>query len=353
MSEARKAVHELIDTLKELDSRFLDGPAAITDEQTVLEGLKWMFTILQIGLDVYVLGDDQNPQFVDIAGPGSNKKWGGDNSDAFYQHAPVDGSRTYRVRGRRGDAVYLSLTVYGGPKDGRYSDRIVSMINDRELDIAPDGTFEITLSPDQQPGNWLPLAPDAVAAVTRDYLADPTTGRRAEWRIEAVDPPQRWRNDDADLAKRFRAARTWIETQTPMGSALMSGTPNQTSEPYPVAKVTRGWAAGDACYAMGSFDLAPGEAMYIDGASPDCAFWNVCLWNAFMQTFNYKYERVTLNGEQAVYNDDGSWTIVIAHEDPGHPNWISTAGHRRGAIFFRWFLASELPKQPSVRVVRQ
>src|SRR5437870_2416401 len=52
--------------------RFLES---IDDEQTALEGLKWMFTILQIGLDVYVLGDDQNPQFVDIAGPGSNKSY--------------------------------------------------------------------------------------------------------------------------------------------------------------------------------------------------------------------------------------------------------------------------------------
>ena len=43
-------------------------------------------------------------------------------------------ARTYRVRGRIGDAVYLSLTVYGGPDDGRYSERIVGTVNNRDLD---------------------------------------------------------------------------------------------------------------------------------------------------------------------------------------------------------------------------
>ena len=40
-----------------------------------------------------------------------------------------------------GDADYLSLTVYGGPDDGRYSERIVGTVNNRTLDIAEDGSF--------------------------------------------------------------------------------------------------------------------------------------------------------------------------------------------------------------------
>ena len=47
-----------------------------------------------------------------------------------------------------------------------------------------------------------------------------------------------------------------------------------------------------------------------------------------------------------------SWTLVIAAQDPGHPNWLSTAGHRKGVIFFRWFLADELPPNPVAIVER-
>ena len=38
------------------------------------------------------------------------------------------------------------------------------------------------------------------------------------------------------------------------------------------------------------------EALVIEGRSPPCAFWNVCLWNQFLHTYDYAYERVTLNG---------------------------------------------------------
>jgi hypothetical protein len=61
---------------------------------------------------------------------------------------------------------------------------------------------------------------------------------------------------------------------------------------------------------------------------------------------------VTLNGSQAAYEPDGSWRVVLSHRDPGHANWISTAGHRRGLIWFRWFLPESTPARPSTRVVR-
>ncbi|MCU1463992.1 MAG: hypothetical protein JWO37_4067 [Acidimicrobiales bacterium] len=342
-----QAFHELLDELHGLEKKFTASPNGPLDEQAMLEGYKWAFSILQVAFDAHVWADTGRPRFVDIVGP--YKKWGGDNADAFYQYAPIDPTRTYRVRGRVGDAVYLSLTVYGGPDDGRYSTRIVGTRNDRDLDIAPDGTFELVLSPEPHEGAWIALEPDAVCAVTRDYLEDPDHGRRAEWAIEADDPPATYRIDDADLARRFRAARTWVNEQSQM-VPIGLGTPNAVDEPYPVPAQTFGWAAGDAAYAMGSFDLADDEVLVIEGRSPECAFWNLCLWNQFLHTYNYEYERVTINGSQVEYEDDGSWTIVVAHRDPGHPNWVSTQGHRRGRIWFRWFLPSATPARPTTRV---
>jgi hypothetical protein len=90
----------------------------------------------------------------------------------------------------------------------------------------------------------------------------------------------------------------------------------------------------------------------IEGRSPKSAFWNACLWNQFLHTYNYDYERVTINGGQVSYEPDGSWRIVVAHRDPGHPNWVSTAGHPRGRIWFRWFYPAETPKRPTTRVVK-
>jgi hypothetical protein len=346
--ETSSVFRELLDEVGGLEAKLFEGPNAPTDDQSVLEGYKWIFSILQVAFDVYVWADKARPRFVDIVGP--YKKWGGDNADAYYQFAPIDPSRTYRVRGRRGDAVYLSLTVYGGPDDGRYSERIVGTVNDRMLEVDDDGAFEITLSPNRHEGAWLKLEPDSVCAITRDYLIDPVDGRRVEWHIEAVDPPPTYREDDADLARRFRAALTWLREQAQI-VPLALGEPNSVDEPYPVPEVTYGWAAGDAAYAMGSFALADDEALVIEGRSPECAFWNMCLWNQFLHTYNYEYERVTINGGQVRYEPDGSWTIVVAHHDPGHPNWVSTSGHPRGRIWFRWFYPSETPIRPTTKVV--
>jgi hypothetical protein len=345
------AFRELLEEARLLERKLHEGPNTPLDDQGVLEGYRWIFSILQVAMDVYVWADAARPRFVDIVGP--YKKWGGDNADAFYQFAPIDPARTYRVRGRRGDAVYLSLTVYGGPDDGRYSERIVGTVNDRTLEIAPDGTFEVVLSaePPSDGKNWLKLEPDAVAAITRDYLVDPKRGRRVEWSIEADDPPATHREDDADLARRFRAALTWLREQAGM-VPLPLGEPNTVDAPYPVPEHTYGWQAGDAAYAFGSFALADDEALVIEGRSPACAFWNVCLWNQFLHTYNYDYERVTINGGQVRYEDDGSWRIVVAQSDPGHPNWVSTAGHPRGRIWFRWFYPEATPEQPATRVVK-
>jgi hypothetical protein len=113
------------------------------------------------------------------------------------------------------DAIYLSLSVYGGPDDGRYSERIVGSLNDREMSADPDGSFEIALSPEEHPGNWIRLEPDAVCAITRDYLEAPKRGRRASWQIQAVDPPASYRQEDADLARRFRAVASGFDGSFP------------------------------------------------------------------------------------------------------------------------------------------
>jgi hypothetical protein len=341
--ETTQAFNDLVAEVAELDKSFegLDTPS-------VLEGYRWIFSILQVAFDAYVWADTERPRFVDIVGP--YKKWGGDNPDAFYQYAPIDPSRTYRVRGRRGDAVYLSLTVYGGPDDGRYSERIVGTINDRDLTFDADGSFEIVLSPSRHDGAWLKLEPDSVCAITRDYVTEPFRDRRTEWYIESEDPAPTKRDDDADLARRFRAARTWVKEQAQI-VPIAFGEPNTVDPPYPVPQKTFGWAAGDAAYAMGRFELGPDEALELAGSSPECAFWNMVLWNPFLHSYDYAYERVAINGGQVSYEDDGSWKIVIARRDTGHPNWVSTAGHPKGLIWFRWFLPTKTPEPISASVV--
>jgi hypothetical protein len=68
---------------------------------------------------------------------------------------------------------------------------------------------------------------------------------------------------------------------------------------------------------------------------------NVAIWNHQMQTPPYLGRRVSLNRRQVTCEKDGSFVIVLAHKDPGMPNWIDTAGLATGMIFWRFLLPEE------------
>ena len=346
LSDLSQAFGSLLDEVRAVEQRLLSADPPL-EEADVLDGYRWALSLLRVASEAYIWGDADKPILVDVIGP--YLKWGGDNSDAFYQLAPIDPSRSYRVTGNRGDAVYLSMTVYGGPDDGRYSDRIIDTINDRDLAPDPDGNFEFIISSQEQQGNWLKLEPDAVFVLTRDYLTDPGTDRRVQWKIEALEDTGRRPDSRADLSRRMRAARTWIREQAAMAPVRLPA--NVLQEPYPVPSRTVGWAAGDAAYSMGAYELQPGQALVIEGTSPECVFWNLCLWNPFLHTYDYTRERVTINGAHVSYAPDGSWQIVISETEPGHPNWVSTAGRSKGLIWLRWFLPEATPDPLNCRVV--
>src|SRR5258708_39615738 len=102
---------------------------------------------------------------------------------------------------------------------------------------------------------------------------------------------------------------------------------------------------------MGALELAEDQALIIRGRSPECVFWNMCLWNPLLHTYNYDYERVTINGAQVAYEPDGSWTLVVAARRPAPPHWVSTAGHPRRRLPVPRVLPPPTPERPPVSVL--
>ena len=347
--ETTSAFSALLDVMREFEATLIEGDRAVEQDVSVIEGYRWIFTMVQVAFDCFVWADKDRPFFVDIVG--RYKKWGGDNVDAYYQYAALDPRRTYRVHLDAGGAAYLSLSVYEGPDDGQPAEGITGSLHLGEMEANADGSYDIVLSVEKHAGNWIELSPTSNAAITRDYLGDPVHDKRAVWTIEADDPPETITVTDADMANRFRSAINWLKSQGDIIPIAPLGEPNEMMEPLPVGAITYGWGASDASYGMGNFELEEDEALVIEGTSPECPFWNLCIWNEFLHTYNYDYEQVSINGHQVAYNEDGSWTIVISETDPGHPNWIRTQGHRSGVLWARWFLPEETPEQPTTRVV--
>jgi hypothetical protein len=349
-TETGRAYRALLDLLRDADQTFLAGPRAEMDALGVAEGYRHLTHLLGYAFDLYLEGDPDRPAFTPLAAP--TRKILGDNVDSLYHFAPLRGDRRYRIRGWRGNEVYLAFCVYGGKPDGAWSERVVANVSQRDLTCGPDGSFEIVLAPDAQAPNAVRLADDAVCVISRQYFTDRSAARPAAFGIEALDriggPPPL---DDTLLARRLRAVATFVRETiqfTPLPGSLP---PNLLGPPMPWNPQMPGWGTPDNIYSLGLFRLAPEEALVIEGRSPPCTYWGAQVWNRYMQSLDYRYHRVSLNHAQVALEPDGSFRIAVAHRDPGLPNWIETAGHREGVVFCRWLQAEGLPEQPSSHVV--
>ena len=73
------------------------------------------------------------------------------------------------------------------------------------------------------------------------------------------------------------------------------------------------------------------------------------------ESLDYANRQTSLTADQARLSSDGAYHYVIAHRDPGVPNWLDTEGFERGVIMMRFDGMSEsrMPpgKEPSAILV--
>ena len=99
-----------------------------------------------------------------------------------------------------------------------------------------------------------------------------------------------------------------------------------------------GFAAVDNTYAQTVVKLAPEEALVVRGRFPKCRFASVVLWNRHLQTLDYLNRTNSFNRKQVQLEEDGSFKIVVAHQDPGLPNWLDLEGRSESTMFWRFLL---------------
>ncbi len=360
-TKSRAAFRELLAVLREADERWLSEEWGMADAGSVSDGHRALLHILEGALSTHFESDPLHSQFRRIVTP--TRKMTGDNPDAVYFEAPVDPTRTYRVRGNVADAVYTSITVEAGAEEGKYATRTAGVINDMQFDVDRAGNYELTLGGPALDRNWLALPPDAARLTTRHYYetpepvaCDPTLVIPLS--IELVDPvgpPPTW--DDARIAAGIQRVINYVRGKTvdaPKPGEIrpdwVSTVPNVFNQPEVPGDLA--FSAFDAAYAMAPYVLGPDEALVITSTWPKCRFANVVLWNRFLQTYDYVNRPVARNRSNTMLEPDGSWRMVVAHEDPGVANWIDTEGRPFGIVYWRWFLPEGDVPTPQTEVVR-
>ena len=361
MQQSREAFVELLDTLREAADRYAGAEWGVTTDDDVAGALRLVAHLLEGGLSGHFEDDPSAPVFRQIVT--STRKSLGDNADAIYFDAAVSARHGYRIRGRTAGAVYVSFTVEAGAADGGFPERTAGVLNDTQFDVDADGRFEIYLGGPERARNWMPLASDASRVTSRHYWEQERSPAIPPIPDVALDievvgdvapplPPS-----DASVAAGFRRVARYVRSrsleQTKPGEgnqpAFVSREPHVF--PKPVTPGDHALAAFDAAYSMAPYVLGPDEALVIHARWPKCRCANVSLWNRFLQTYDYAHRSVSLNRAQTRLDGDGAFTLVIAHRDPGVPNWLDTEGRPFGMVFWRYFLPEGDIDTPRAEVV--
>ena len=113
-------------------------------------------------------------------------------------------------------------------------------------------------------------------------------------------------------------------------------------------------AGGDPniTYYHSHWALGPDEALVIDAQPPECEHWNFQLNNYWLESLDYRYYTIHTNKHLATYRPDGSVRIVVAHEDPGVPNWLDTEGRDNGIVYWRFLMPEGEMAPMQTRVVK-
>lgn len=319
------------------------------------EGLRYLGRLLRAGLVSF--SESTGPRHPRFRAMPELVKMGLDNPDNYYLSAGIDAKYRYRIRGRRGSIHYMSFAAQSQNFAAR--DRIsggAGHLNDSEVAMDADGSFEIIASQKQEPGNWLRTAPDTKQILLRQTFLHRERETPVEVEIECLDaegpppPLDPARVPSALMGSALYAIgcaqwfADWVVSFRDEAPVNAFHLPDEESH-------RRMGGDPDIRIWLGLWRLAPGEALLIEATPPKCDYWNFQLGNVWAESLDYTFRRVHLNSGSAKLRDDGSFRLVVAQEDPGVDNWLDTAGHDHGTMCVRWVRADSHP-EPRCRVVK-
>lgn len=273
----------------------------------------------------------------------------GDNPDAIYRTAGIEGGGHYEISGQYHPAsrpVQVLIEINAGdltqPKNvmptagGAHQDiRNAAQINQDQFVVARDGSFRISIGPEKDSTTGAPnhlqiAGPGYCMVGVRDILSDwsQRACRLTIRRLDRIDAPlfgieQVRRLVHRDLADYIRF---WANFPNIWFGGLK---PNTHSPPL---QRPGGWG-----YVSGvNYSLAADEALVVTTASGGAKYTGFQINDTWMIAPDARLRQVCLNGSQTAPNADGTTTYVIAASDPGAANWLDTAGYRDGYAIIRW-----------------
>ncbi|WP_430330798.1 DUF1214 domain-containing protein [Rhodococcus sp. ACT016] len=354
-------------------SKVVSGDPRSDDPAMRAAGYRYLLNLLNAGLEQVVFSAD--PDYPEVGHLQDNtKRYATESPDCLFGHAVLDPAGTYRLIGTGGRARYIGLTLYDTlslyektrsegdrPTDFRAAFKAATgstlgaISNPGGITLQDNGDFEVIISARPHEGIWLPMPANTAEIITRQYFYDWDGEDPYHVSIQRIDvdgpgPVAEPVTVSTQVESVGRFVDGFAEYWATMYS-LREGEPN-TLRTQPTSSSSYASDGGHIAYGGGTFEIAPDEALILEVTPPECHFWNIHLGDYWGQSLDYTYRQTSLNGHQAVLDDDGVFRAVVAHRDPGVANWLDTAGNTFTRCVYRWWLTTsiDLPT-PTVRKV--
>jgi hypothetical protein len=321
--------------------QIIAGAPHVRTAQDLAEGYDYLAGSIQASLHMAWAYQRDFPFFVQSTGPYT--KLGLDNPDTVYLHAYLRDDAEYVVTGRRGTTTDLSFQILNGDYSPVEVPDSLTAFDDRALDIAADGRFELRFGPPRRgaPRGYVPLGPGAAMLAVREVYSDWAAERRGTARIQRADaigaapPPP----DEALAAKRYGVAGKILLSR--LRTFLAFPEWFYLREPVNTLTPPRRTPGGLATQfsAVGHFELTPDEAMVVTvpNAGKEVApYQGIQLGSLWYVSLDYINHQTSLTADQARTDPDGMLRFVISERDPGVCNWLELTGRNRGYVQLRW-----------------
>jgi hypothetical protein len=322
--------------------KIIAGAPHIACEQDLAEGYDYLAGSIQASLRLAWAYQRDFPYFVQSTGPYT--KMGLDNPDTLYFHAYLRDDAEYVVTGRRGTTADLSFQVLKGDYSPVEVPDSLSAFDDRAIDIAADGSFELRFGPGRAAGagpGYFTLGAGSSMLLVREVYSDWSAERRGtisirrEDRAGSAPPPA----DTPALAKRYAVAGKILLSR--LRTFLAFPEWFYLAEPVNTMTAPRSTPGGLATQfsSAGHFDLGEDQAMIVTvpaAGGTTAPYQGIQLGSMWYVSLDYINHQTSLTADQARIDPDGRLRFVISERDPGVANWLELTGRRRGYVQIRW-----------------
>jgi hypothetical protein len=319
----------LAEAIREAEQLIANPPFPVS-EQDLAEGYDYLAGSIRSSLQMAFDYDLEHPVLINPTHQYARQ--GLDNPDAIYFNAYLDEGASYEVSGVRGTTTDLSFQVMDGNYSADGAPTSVAAFDDRELDVAPDGSFSWTFGPE------LGLKKGATLII-REVYDDWNTEDRGTIRIQRLDTAGRPRGplETARVAKRYGVAAKMLVGKIKTWFAFPEWfTYKEPVNTLTVPKSTPGGLASQFS-SIGHYDLTPDQAMVVTVPVCDAApYQAIQIGSRWYVSTDYEHHQTSLTRAQSQADPDGKLRYVVSERNPGIANWLETTGHPQGVMMLRW-----------------